>query len=51
MFDISIIGIMSVPKRSLLETSRRELSENVPFGIDTLLVVEQLSLESHPRGV
>ena len=38
-------------KRSALETSRRELSEVVSFGIDTLLVVEQSSFENRPRGV
>ena len=31
-------------------TSRRELSEDVPFGIGTLLAVEQSSLENRPRG-
>ena len=39
------------PKRSALETSRRELSENVSFGIGTLLVAEQSSLENRLRGV
>ena len=32
--DIStMVGLVSVPKRSALETSRRELSEDVSFGI------------------
>ena len=39
MLDIStvlivgIVGIVSVPKRSTLETFRRELSEDLPFAI------------------
>ena len=39
-----------MPKRSALETSRRELSEDVSFGIGTgtLLVVQQSSLENRP---
>ena len=56
MLDISTaVGKMEVPKRSALETSRRELSEDVSFGIGTgtLLVVEQSqsSFENRPRGV
>ena len=57
MVDISIVGIVPVPKRSALETSRQVLSEDVSFGIGTvgtvgtLLVVEQSSLENCPRGV
>ena len=39
--DISAVGIVSVPQRSTLETSRRKLSEHVSFGIGTLWVVEQ----------
>ena len=39
------VEIVSVPKRSALEASRRELSEDVPFGTGTLLVVEQSTLE------
>ena len=50
MLDISIVGIESVPKMAALETFRRELSEDVSFGIVTLLVVEQWSLESRPKG-
>ena len=46
MVDISIVGIMSVPKRSALGASRRELSEDVPFGIGVLLDVEQSTLEN-----
>ena len=44
--------IVSVPKWSAVETCRRELSEDVSFGIGTgtLLVVEQSSLETPPRG-
>ena len=37
-------------KRSTLETSRQELSEDVSFGIGTLLVVEQSSLENRQGG-
>ena len=57
MVDISIVGIVPVPKRSALETSRQVLSEDVSFGIGTvgtvgtLLVVEQSTLENRPRGV
>ena len=51
MVDIPTVGIVSVPRRSALETSRRELSEAVSFGIGTFLVVEQSSLEkTAPRG-
>ena len=46
-----IVLIVSVPKTSALGTSRGELSENVSFGIGTLLVVEQSSLENRTRGV
>ena len=49
--DISTVGIVSTPKRSALEKSGRELSEGVSFGIGTLLVVEQSSLENRPKGV
>ena len=54
MVDISTVGIVSVPKRSALKTSRRELSEDVWFGIGTagtLLVDEQSSSEERPKGV
>ena len=51
MLDISAVGIGLVPKRSALETSHRELSEEVPFGIGTLLVAEQSTSENRPRGV
>ena len=50
MVDISTVGIVPEPKRSALETSRRELSEDVSFGIGTLLVVEQSSFEKPPEG-
>ena len=47
MVDVStvLVGIVSVPKWSAWETSRRELSEDVSFGIDTLLVFEQSTLK------
>ena len=51
VLDISTVGMMPVPTRSALEESRRELSEDVSFGVGTLLVVEQSSLENRPRGV
>ena len=42
MLHVSTVGgIVSVPERSDLETSRRELSEDVPFGNGTLLAAEQ----------
>ena len=43
MLDVSTVGLVLRIKRSALETSRRELSEDVAFGIDNLLVVEQPS--------
>ena len=49
--DISTAGIVPAPRRSALATSRRELSEDVSFGIGTLLVVEQSTLENRTRGV
>ena len=51
MVDISTVATVSVPKQSGLETPRRELSDDVPFGIGTLLVDEQSSLENRARGV
>ena len=51
MVDISSVAVVLVPKRSALETVRRERSEDVSFGIGTLLVVEQSSLENRPKGV
>ena len=39
MVNISTVGIVSVPKKRALETSRRELSEGVSLRIGTLLVV------------
>ena len=54
MVDISTagtVGTMSGPKKwSALETSRGELSEEVSFGIGTLLIVEQSGLENRPDG-
>ena len=47
---ISAVGIVSVPERSALETSRRELSQDVSFGSGTPLAVEQSSLEKTPQG-
>ena len=57
MFDIStvlivgIVGLVTVPKMSTLETPRRELSECVSFGVSTLYVVEQWSWENPSAGV
>ena len=48
--EMSTGGIVSLPKRPGVETSSRELSEDASFGIGTLLVVEQSSLENRPRG-
>ena len=39
-----------MPKGAVFERSRRELSLDVSVGVDILLVVEQLSLESQSRG-
>ena len=53
MVDISTAaGMVRVQTESALESSRRELSEDVSFGIDwyTLMVVEQSSLENHAPG-
>ena len=50
MVDVSSIATVSTHRRTSLETSRRELSEDVSFGIGTLLV-EQSILEYRPRGV
>ena len=54
MIDISTVGIVLIApmlQMSALETPRRELSEDASFGIGTVLVVEQSSLEKRPRGV
>ena len=51
MVDISTVGIVLVPKRSAFEGSRGERSEDVSFGIDILLVVEQPSLKNRPCTV
>ena len=51
----SFIFLPAMPKHRVvkqpyaLEISRRELSEDVWFGIGTLLVVEQSSVENRPR--
>ena len=53
MVDISTVGIVSVPKRSALESYRRELfffSEHVSFGVRTLLLVEQSIFENRGKG-
>ena len=39
-----------MPKRAVIERSRRELSSDVSVGVHILLVVEQSSLESQSRG-
>ena len=41
---------MWTPTDTSKESSRRDLSKTALFGIDTLLVVEQASLESQSRG-
>ena len=41
MVDISTVGIVSVPKASVLEMCRRYFSEDLSFGIGALLVVER----------
>ena len=53
MVDTSTAGIVPVPKRLALAIPRRELSEDVSFGIVTgpHLVVEQIELgKSAPGG-
>ena len=54
MVDISTAAgiLVSVPKSSALATSRRELSQDVSFGVGTvgtLLVVEQSTLGNAPE--
>ena len=39
-----------MPKRTVFERSRRELSLDVPIVVRILLVVEQSSLETQARG-
>ena len=52
MVEISTVGIVSVPKRSTLGTSRRELSGDVPFGVGALLGWRTIELRKPPqRGV
>ena len=53
MVDISIstaVGIASVPKRTALETYRRELSD-VSFGVAPSWLSSKSSLENRSRGV
>ena len=51
MVDVStVVEIGSVLRRSALEASHLELSGDVSVGIDTLLDVEQSSLENCPKG-
>ena len=46
------VEIVPVPKRSALETSRRQLSEDrIVRCFDIVLVVEQSSVENRPSGV
>ena len=54
MLDISTLEMwnsVGAKRFDVLETSRRDFSGDVSFGIGTLLVVEHSSLEKHPRGV
>ena len=49
--DVSTVGILPEPQGSALETTRREFSELVSFGVGTLLTVEQPGAWKHrPRG-
>ena len=50
MVDISTLGIVPVPKMSASQTCRRELSEDVSFGIGTFLVVVQIEHGKPPQG-
>ena len=53
MVGISALGIVPMPKKSALKTSRRELSEEVPFRFNTVgtrLMVERSTLESRLGG-
>ena len=54
MVDISTVGIVlvvSVPTRSAMETSRRELSEDVSYGIGTSRWWSNRAWKSAPGGV
>ena len=51
MLDIPAVGIVSVPQRSVFETSRQDLSEDESFDVCTLLVVEQSRLKTAPGRV
>ena len=50
MLDISTVGILWVPQRSALEPSRRELSEDVSFGIGTPLGFRAIERGKPPQG-
>ena len=53
MLDISTLEMwnsVGAKRFDVLETSRRDFSGDVSFGIGTLLVVEHSSLEKHPRA-
>ena len=39
-----------MPRRAVFKRSRQKLSLGVSIGVHIVLVVEQLSLESQPRG-
>ena len=48
--DVFTVGIARVPERSALETCRRELSEDPPFGIGALLVVSNRDWKTAQEG-
>ena len=50
LVDSSTVRMVSVPTRSALEKFIREVSEDGSFGIGTLLVVEQSTLDKPPQG-
>ena len=53
MLDIPTVGIVPivpVPKRSAFETSLRELSEDLSFGIGTLFGCRAIGLGKPPQG-
>ena len=51
VLNISTVGMMSVPKKSALEASRRELSEDVSFGIGILFGCRAINRAGKPtRG-
>ena len=54
MLVMSIVGMYSscgVKKVGVRNIPSKELSANASFGIGTLLIVEQSSIENRPRGV